>query len=179
MDNYKNLPFFKWDRLDPSFMLSCISFINLCAARDIVIEPLVGEVSLKDQARFYKRCKSESAIEKILKLLRDKKCDFLADIIVDAPIDEEGWTTDNLPGYCWHNWGKALKFQVKDYDVIKMTPHLRVVLDSVGLLKSPNYLDKHTGTGYIQLEDHHVSYAHEMLHINDHFKKKFERYNHV
>lgn len=179
MENNNNSNSFEWDRLDPAFMLSGMSFINLCAARDIVIEPLIGEVNLEKQAKFYKRCKPKSAIDAQLKLLRDKKCDFLADILENTLTDDESWTTDNIPGYCWHNWGKALKYKVNDFNIENMYPHIISILDNIGQLKSPNYLDKTTGIGYIQLPSHHVSYVHDINYINDYFKTKFERYHHV
>jgi len=94
--------------LVPSFQAKCVALIEACEVRGVKMVPYYGRRTARQQAELWRRGRSSTEITAKMKELRSKGAPYLADVIEEAGPQQGRWATNALPGFSWHNWGKAM-----------------------------------------------------------------------
>lgn len=105
-----------FERLNSKFHKKLYAFIDRCKEQDIALDFDIGFVSLEDQARAWKRSRSDAEIDSQIAELRADGAPFLAELLMESKASTGAWKTDQLPGFSWHNWGQAYTFCVLGED---------------------------------------------------------------
>lgn len=186
---------FPWFELKTEFSIRCMSLINLCQGKGLVIEPSLGFRSLQDQATLWKSGRSMDSIEDAIDHLKTVKCDYLALILEKSSLpkiikkqDDEGneideepkILTDYLPGFSWHNWGEAMNFHFLDYLNRPRLPtdpfQLDVIAQAAKELKlTPGYYMQPEQPYHVQFSGLNVGETYPPKHVNDHFEAKLKK----
>lgn len=154
-----------------------MNLINSCGSKGCEIVPYFGLRTLEEQAKLWRQSRSTSVINLQIQKLRDLKCDFLADVIINVgPQKTAQWATNAIPGLSWHNWGMAVDFYVKD-------PHTGQAdwnASSYGILgKEAKALGLRWGgdfskpdPGHVQINQKELTELYDLKYINDYFRDK-------
>lgn len=162
-------PPFKWEHLNTTFMIKCHNFINMCAMTEIMVVPLEGFVSLHEQAHLWMGGKTQKQVDDKVVQLRINGGNFIADILQGIEVTRGFWRTDDVPGFNWHNWGKALTFKIspegnRDHSITQK--HLRGLELTYQLLENGHYA--------IQADPDTVEKTYDIGFVNNYFKEKME-----
>jgi hypothetical protein len=176
MDLESNNTSFPWHHLDVGFMIKCQNFLTICEKDDIILKPIRGFVNLEDAASSFRAdaCFEEN-IQREINRLRANNADFLADILEKTtkqlPLKHHNY----LPGFSWHNWGKAIIFYTGfnhcSEKIRKKISELEFGFHC--LLEARN--DKEDTMIYLQDEPKSVEETYDISYVNNYFKEKYER----
>lgn|SRR6267154_350673 len=105
-----------FDGLNNKFHDKLYAFIDKCNAHEIVLEFETGFVHPREQARLWRKGRSDSEIDAKIAEFQLADADYLVKLLIDAHAPEGLSLTDDLPGFTWHNWGQAYTFCILGED---------------------------------------------------------------
>lgn len=154
-------------------MIKCHNFITSCRQDGLVVEPVMGFVSVQQQAEIWSIGKLKEDIEAKIIELELNGCDFLAKLLKDSESypwnDDISFYGDDiflLPGFSWHNWGTAIKIEVDGDNAEKI---IKRNASFLGL----TYAKHGCGIYYtLQSPSKSVYETYSLKFVNDHFKEK-------
>jgi peptidoglycan L-alanyl-D-glutamate endopeptidase CwlK len=162
--------------LDPDLQEKVVELIDSCKKEGIQIRLSSGLRTLDEQNKLWRRAFATKYIMQVVKDLKSKHCDYLADAIERVGIQPAGRLVTRLHGgLSWHNWGKAADFTVIDKQgyVVKIAEHpilkdFGEVVKAVGLRWGGDF--KSTDPLHVQLNHKEVPSVYTINQINEHFK---------
>lgn len=88
--------------------------IALAAAQGIGLVPYFGARSIEDQARLWRRSRSDNEALEAVAMLNSAGASRLAAALVSVGPQQPGpWATNALPGASWHQFGQACDLYVE------------------------------------------------------------------
>lgn len=152
--------------LDPDFAIEVQQLMDSMKQKGYKIIPVSGLRSLHVQAMLWRQSRPYGKIKLQIDMFNDSGCPYLADILTNVGTQNGPWATNALPGYSWHNWGKAVDFMItpgghSDYKLLADT--------AVSLGMTAGYYFTTPDMDHIQYTAHEVSRDYTMKEINDHF----------
>lgn len=97
------------DDLEPEFREKLVCIIRECIAADFTLDIKVGTLSVEQQAKLWRRSRTDSEIDHAIFELEQEKCPFLAEILRRANSPVGTAVTDKMPGFSWHNFGEEVE----------------------------------------------------------------------
>jgi hypothetical protein len=107
---------FSIDALNAPFADKFLNMRNDCMKRGIVVHPSLGFVNVFLHAEIWKQSRQDRAIDEAIAKLQHEDCPFLATVLMCASTVRSKYKADVLPGFCWHNWGRAADVKLMDRD---------------------------------------------------------------
>lgn len=102
------------DNLEPEFFNRLLETVELCKKYDTTVIPYQGIRTPHEQARLWRRGRTTAFIEQEIAGLRNNGAEYLASLIEQAGKQKGKRVTGAMPGYSWHQYGKACDFYVQD-----------------------------------------------------------------
>lgn len=140
--------------------------------------PYFGLRSLEDQAKLWRQSRTTAQINKQINEWRSNGAFFLADILENVGPQNGKHATNALPGYSWHNWGKAVDCY---YELDGKPcwdgehPAYKIYADQALLLglTAGYYFKSFKDPGHIQLNSFEVPQVYSLQEINSYFENKY------
>jgi hypothetical protein len=106
------------EKLDPAFADSVCTLTETLLMEGIVVRPYSGLRGPLEQAILWCQSRTPLEAELIARRFDDERAPFLAAVIRRAMVlSRPGrWSTNNLPGQSWHNFGLAIDAHVVSED---------------------------------------------------------------
>lgn len=95
--------------LDDDFKAKIITLLQRCEERRVIMRPYYGKRSAQEQAELWCRSRSDNERDKMVRFLRERGADFLANCLDNVKrVGYDRWATNAIPGRSWHNYGLAV-----------------------------------------------------------------------
>jgi hypothetical protein len=107
---------FSIDALNVAFSDKFLSMRAECMKKGIVVQPILGFVNVFLHAEIWKQSRQDRAIDEAIAKLQNENCPFLSTVLMCAHTVKSKYQTNALPGFCWHNWGRAADVKLIDRD---------------------------------------------------------------
>ncbi len=107
---------FSIDTLNIEFADKFLNMRTECMRKGIVVHPILGFVNIFLHAEIWKQSRQDRTIDEAIAKLQNEDCPFLSTVLMCAHTVRCKHTTDILPGFCWHNWGRAVDVKLMDRD---------------------------------------------------------------
>lgn len=105
------------DTLTPIFKEKVIQLLDNCKKRGAVLFTYTYIRDPWQQARLYRQSRTKSQINNAIKMLKDNKADFLAQVMEEVGVQYGRWASNSLPGCSWHQFENAIDSFVVDKGV--------------------------------------------------------------
>lgn len=90
------------------FRVLCEKLIAECAAVGVTMVPFFTLRDPYTQARLWRQSRSRAEVEAAISDLKREGATYLAHCLESVGPQHGKWATNALPGYSWHQWGRAL-----------------------------------------------------------------------
>lgn len=111
------------------------------------LRPIRGFINIFDHSERWRAINSDTMIMQAVQDLERQECLFLSNILFhsDPGKNLKDWHPRDLPGFNWHNWGKALDLHIREVDFNSHTPIqekrqiFKDIAESEGLFLTPTH----------------------------------------
>jgi hypothetical protein len=113
-----------YNQLDEEF-LDTYQRIRIKSLKEgLELRPIRGFINIFDHAERWRAINSDVAIMQAVQDLEKKDCHFISNVLFhcDPGRSMKDWHPKDLPGFNWHNWGKALDLNLKETDPFMERP---------------------------------------------------------
>lgn len=94
--------------LDASLSVKITNVLNDLKQHNFEFVPFSGYRSLEEQAKLWRQSRKSDVVNDQIEYWRKEGANFLADILESVGPQRGKHVTNSLPGYSWHNHGKAV-----------------------------------------------------------------------
>jgi peptidoglycan LD-endopeptidase CwlK len=95
--------------LKDNFRVKVDDLLQHCSKRGISMQPYYTLRTPFEQARLWRKSRTNAEVVQMILRLREKGADFLAHCLESVGPQTPGkWETDSPPGFSWHQWGEAV-----------------------------------------------------------------------
>jgi hypothetical protein len=95
--------------LKDDFRVKVNDLLKHCSNRGISMQPYYTLRTPFEQARLWRKSRTNAEVVQMISQLREKGADFLAHCLESVGPQTTGkWETDSPPGFSWHQWGEAV-----------------------------------------------------------------------
>lgn len=169
---------FDAETLDPKFLKLCRKLLHELGGRGILVKPVCGIRSPKEQAKLWRRSRETEHIEEMIDKLELLGAPYIAQCLRDAGPQTGSWATNSLPGESWHQWGEAMDLLVmNDAGVVvddgddPQYTELGEIAKELGLTSGAFWV--HKDAGHVQLRKEGVRTFYEWYEIDRIMRSKF------
>jgi len=159
--------------LDPEFNEKITELTSVMTGLGYTLQPQSGFRSLKNQGKLWRQGRSSTLVKGQIQALTRSGFKTLADAIQSAGAQmSTKICTHAIPGYSWHNWGRALDVFVNNdaSGSYELYGTLANEATKLGLTSGFNFTT-FKDPGHLQLNEHEVPELYTMKYVNDHFSQ--------
>jgi hypothetical protein len=106
-----------FETLEPEFRDKLIAVNRDCIANGFNLCITSGTVSVEEQAKLWRRSKSDTEIDHAIFDLEQSKCPFLVDVLRKGYTEVGNELTDKLPGFSWKNFGEEVEVVASEAEI--------------------------------------------------------------
>ncbi len=168
-----------FSKLDPEFSKRAQALLDLLE-KDFKIKmlPYFGIRTLLEQGKLWRQSRPKQAIDYKVQYLNQQNAGYLAAAIENAGPSTGKVATQAIPGYSWHNWGRALDCVYMKNNLVcwdAKDPGYRVYASQAEKMGLTAGLDfkSFTDAGHIQLNSKEVPQLYTLEEVNEEMGKRF------
>ena len=162
--------------LDPQLANKIPQLIENCRDKGATYVPYFGLRTPQMQADLWRQSRSTQEVNQAIEKFLNAGAEFLASCFTQRPPVTGPWATSALPGYSWHNYGKAVDMYFEDPQTSQPnwdSPNYYLLQDeaaNLGLNRA--FFDRDQDPGHIQLPAIGMPFP-PMMQIEAQMKAKF------
>jgi len=159
--------------LDPEFNEKITELTSVMTGLGYTLQPQSGFRNLVTQGKLWRQGRSSTLVQGQIHALTRSGFSTLADAIQSAGAQmSTKICTHTIPGYSWHNWGRALDVFVNNdaSGSYELYGTLANEAAKLGLTSGFNFTS-FKDPGHLQLNDKEVPELYTMKYVNDHFSQ--------
>lgn len=163
------------DTLDPEFRDKLVNVMEDAKAGGFRIVPYIGTVDVAAQAKIWRQSRSDTEIDDALTYFKSNECKFLYKVLLEANVQSGPKITEYLPGLSWHNWRRAVKYDIYDYGTGLLDNSLQFIeVIKKSIKKNKLHLGSEFGRSHFEIQfssDADPLKSYDIKHINSHMEE--------